>query len=401
MTTMKTAAPRQAPSHRLASQVSARVALLQSELARRDMIGLLIYASGTTESAGAVRYLLGWMPPSEVICWVPVDGDPVVVSNDKNAARAFALVLGGLADVIKTTDLIDSTAGVLAGVTRGTVSTAGFEEATSNRGKALGAILDKHDVVDGSPLVTSLRVHRTVVEQERQRAATVVADAMVQQAMRTAAIPGVTGMEIMAEVEYIGRRMGADRASCWLALGDRPAETYFQPFELAMSLTRQDRVQIGTTVMVEGYFSQVLRVGVFEEPTARLAEVSERLIDMQDSALGAMTPGSPLTVIGDVLESMIDELCPYSRPDDPFRFQSCHALGNSYSEPWSAPFLNADRDRAHDGESPAIEVHQTYEIHPNFTLPDLGHVCAGDVGLVTATGGEWISRTPRGILRLG
>jgi Xaa-Pro dipeptidase len=194
--------------------------------------------------------------------------------------------------------------------------------------------------------------------------------------------------------------MGADKASCWLAIGERPAETYMLGLELATSITPQDRVQIGTTVMLDGYFSQVLRIGVFSEPSARLQEVSEALISMQDEALAAMQPGNPVTDIGNALESAIDAFCPYKRADDPFRFQSCHAMGNSYSEPWSAPYLNADRDRSTDGKAPEIAPHQTYEIHPNFTLPDLGHVCAGDVGLVTPTGGQWMSRTPRGLLRI-
>jgi Xaa-Pro aminopeptidase len=41
-----------------------------------------------------------------------------------------------------------------------------------------------------------------------------------------------------------------------------------------------------------------------------------------------------------------------------------------------------------------------FEIHPNFTLPGIGHVCVGDVALVTASGGEWLTRYPRGLVVL-
>jgi len=37
-----------------------------------------------------------------------------------------------------------------------------------------------------------------------------------------------------------------------------------------------------------------------------------------------------------------------------------------------------------------------FEIHPNFTVPGLGHVCAGDVAVATARGGEWLTKFPRG-----
>jgi Xaa-Pro aminopeptidase len=40
------------------------------------------------------------------------------------------------------------------------------------------------------------------------------------------------------------------------------------------------------------------------------------------------------------------------------------------------------------------------EVHPNFTVPDLGHVCAGDMALVTASGAEWITAFPRGLVEL-
>lgn len=388
--------------HRLATQTPARLAGLRAALAGQGLAGLLIYARGETESAGAVRHLTGFMPNGESVCWIPASGEPVAICNDKNAARAWALVLRGKARVIKTADLIAATRGVVvSSLTAGDrIALAGFDEATRTRAGELHAVVAEHEAVDGAAIVTRLRSRPSRFEEDRLRAATRVADAMVQRCMQVAAFPGVTGLDIMSEVEYLGRRMGADRASCWLAIGERPAETYMQGFELATRVTPADRVQIGTTVMLDGYFSQVLRIGVLAEPAPRLVEVSRALIEMQDRVLEAMRPGRPVTEIGDVLEAMIDDFCPYARWEDPFRFQSCHAMGNSYSEPWSAPFLNPDRDRGRDGAAPAVAAHQAYEIHPNFTLPDLGHVCAGDVGLVTETGAEWISRTPRGLLRL-
>lgn len=388
----------------LAAPTTTRLTALRKELHPHQAAAYLAYATGAGESAGHIRYLTGWMPPtSEVLLLVPADGTPVLVSNDKNRARAFAQVLGEHIRVLKTTTLVDTFAQVLretlpAGAR---IATAGRYDLTLARDAELSAALSPYDTHDGDHVLTALRSHRTEHEADRARAAVRVADAMVQQAMRTAMIPGVTGADIMAEVEYTGRRLGAERATCWLAIGNRPAETYFELFELATSLTPDARVQIGTTVLVDGHFSQVLRIGAFKEPSARLTETAQALVAMQDAALAAMKPGRPVHEIGDVLETLIDDFCPYERAADPFRFQSCHAMGNSYSEPWSAPFLFADRDRSHDSASPAIEPHHIYEIHPNFTLPDLGHVCAGDVALVTEDGAQWISQTPRGILRLG
>jgi Xaa-Pro aminopeptidase len=59
--------------------------------------------------------------------------------------------------------------------------------------------------------------------------------------------------------------------------------------------------------------------------------------------------------------------------------------------------LSPDRDRSLDDDGPLIGENMIFEIHPNFTLPSLGHVCAGDVALVTDTGAEWLTRFPRGV----
>ncbi|HEY9290077.1 MAG TPA: M24 family metallopeptidase [Microlunatus sp.] len=398
----QTTLPGPMPMATLSDGTPERIAALQHQLRRLGVDGYLAYATGSGESSGTVRYLTGWMPStSEVLLYVPADGVPTLISADKNRARAFAGVVGNRCRVIKTGNLITSLAQLISELpSAAKIGCAGWCDLTVGRQNELTRTLAGHSTIDLEPVVTALRSRRSDLEVELHRAATEVADAMVARAMELAAEPDVTGTDIMAEVEVTGRRLGADRAGCWLALGSRPAETYFETFELAPRLERGDRLQIGTTVLWGGRFSQVLRIGVLGDPSAELVEMAEQLIEAQDAALDAMRIGEPVTGIGDALEARIDRLCPYPRAQDPFRFQSCHALGASYSEPWSAPFLAADRDPTSDHLAPLIEPNQTYEIHPNFTSADLGHVCAGDVAVVTPTGAEWMSHTPRGLLRI-
>lgn len=120
-------------------------------------------------------------------------------------------------------------------------------------------------------------------------------------AMNLAAVQGITGPDIMAEVEFLGRRLGADTAGCWLTIEERPKETYFELFELTEPVGLNSRVQIGATVCLDGYYSQVLRIGMFEEPSPRMKEVADALIAMQDAALARMVPGKPVSGIVDIL----------------------------------------------------------------------------------------------------
>ena len=187
----------------------------------------------------------------------------------------------------------------------------------------------------------------------------------------------------MVEVEACGRRLGADSAGLWLATGEAPPVTYFELFELNPTIGPRDRIQLGTTVQVEGYFAQCLRTGALGKPSRELLDVTARMVEMQDRALETLVPGRPLSRLGDVLEAGIDAVCPYERTADPFRFQSCHALGINYAEPSCAGVLDASRDKANDAQGPLVAENMVLEIHPNFTMPSLGHVCIGDMALVT------------------
>ncbi|MFD1774019.1 M24 family metallopeptidase [Paenibacillus rhizophilus] len=383
-----------------ANETARRMAILKASLAANGIAALVVYGNGAGESGGTVRYLTSWMPQnSDAILIVPAEGMPVLITSDKNRARGFIRFFSEDGQVVKTNNLFGTAKEALASaVPRGKfIAQAGEFDLTAGRAKEFRALLSPYEVADGNTILNKQRLERTPFEAEKHRKATALADKLVAHAMGIAAIKGVTGADIMADVEYFGRRLGADLSVCWIAIGERPAETMFELFELTETLGPDSRFQIGATICLDGYFSQVLRIGTFKEPSARLKETAAAIIAMQDAALAKMVPGTPVHAISDVLESMIDEYCPYTRATDPFRFQACHAMSCSYVDPGIAPFLYADRDKSFDLESPLVMENQVYEVHPNFTLPDLGHVVAGDVAVVGSDGASWASKFPRGI----
>jgi len=385
------------------NEISNRLARLQKALQARGNAALVVYADGTREGAGTIRYFTGWMPnASDAILIVPSQGTAVLLSENKNKARAFQQRFGGYGRVLKVTDLFGAAKRTLTEMlpNGAVLAYAGSADLMMTRSASFFDLFDTFEKVDGSDLVHSLRLERTTYELAKHRKATEVADKMVAHAMSVASVKGITGPEIMAEVEFIGRRLGADLSTCWLAIGECPAETYFELFELMEPINARSRIQIGTAVCLDGYFAQVLRMGVFEEPAPELQRVSEAILAMQDAALERMIPGAPVHTLVDALEEMIAETCPYTRATDPFRFQSIHGMSNNYSDPSVAPFLNADRNKAIDASSPLLRENMVFEIHPNFTMPGLGHVCHGDVAAIGENGAEWLSTTPRGILRL-
>ncbi|MBO9590694.1 Xaa-Pro peptidase family protein [Devosia sp.] len=348
-----------------------------------------------TRTSGNLGWFAGFSPIWAPSLLVLTADRATIIAPGKNEVRLFSTRVGAAFDVVGAgPDGIMATALELLGKCQW-VGTAGTDELPPRFVAQLAAALPQAVALDAE--LQALRLTRAPIETELHRRASAISDAMIERAFAYAAEPGATPAGLMAEVEHEGRRHGADVSRLWLSTGPKPPVTYFEMFELPETLERGDRVQLGTMVSYEGYFAQGLRIGSIGPADPALADAIARIEAIQDDALALMRPGRPAHEMGDLIESRIDAICPYTRESDPFRFQSCHGLGLDYSEPGLAAALAPQRDRSRDDHGPVLQPGMVFEIHPNFSLPELGHVCAGDVALVTETGAEWLTRFPRGV----
>jgi Xaa-Pro aminopeptidase len=332
---------------------------------------------------------------------LPAAGAPTVVTMGPHDTRLFRARAGWFGEIVaagRVDRYVDVVASAIAG--QGRVATLGVGELPGPQARSLADRLARCEVVAAEPAVDALRLHRHPEEVAMHRIAAGISDAMVATAMSAAVIEGMSGPRLMAEVEHTGRRLGAGTPSTWLAIGENPATTYMEAAELAGSIGPNDRVQLGTSLTYQGYFAQTLRIGIRGAANRRLREYAQILVDIQDAALAVMRPGAMLHEVVDAIEAGIDAHCPYERDGDPFRFQPCHGLGLNYAEPGMARDLDPRRERSLDADGVRLSENMVIEIHPNFTVPDLGHVCAGDMAVVTSTGGEWLSEFPRGLYEL-
>jgi Xaa-Pro aminopeptidase len=359
------------------------------------------------QSAGNVAHFTGYLPlTGTVLMALPVNGRPVVMTDGLNEWRMLSSRVAELAEVKLVGDFGTAVTATLKAYGLGgqiSIGTAGASELSLRTWRNIAAALDKGPA---SLVAVDRDIHRLREEVadhdlELHREASRISDAMIARAFELATEPGTTPARLMAEVEFAGRRLGAEMARLWLAVGPNPQFTSFEFFELAAGIEPGDRVQLGTTVCVEGHYSQGLRMAVLGPPSPALAAAVDRLLLIQDRVAAVMKPGLPAHAVSDLLETMIDESCPYGRDTDPFRFQSCHQLGLDYSDAALATALGASRDKSMDAEGPRLRAGQVIEVHPNYNLPGLGHVCAGDALAVTEDGGEWLTRYPRGLAILG
>jgi Xaa-Pro dipeptidase len=383
-----------------------RITAARALMAKAGVDLLLSYSHPRGQGGGGiVHYLAGWTPKGNgTVLLLPKEGQAIILSAGPNVTRVFSQRCGFFADARAygpNAPLNKLIADALAefGARKARIGVSG----TPYMAAPLKAAIDDmvgEQVYLGDPL-DALRMDRHEDDVAMHQRAADISVAMVKRVMQLAGKDDTTPADLMTEAEFTGRQLGADQSSIWLATGERPPTTYFELFELNDSIGPRDRIQLGATVSWEGHYGQCLRTGVRGGPTQAMQDCMKRLVEMQDRALATLAPGKPMQALVDTLEADIDAFCPYERAKDPFRFQSCHALGINYSEPSCVQAVNPERDRSKDGELPLLLENMIFEIHPNFTLPELGHVCIGDMARVTATGAEWITHLPRELIALG
>ena len=389
-----------------------RIERARAAMVAEDLDALIVFGSprmlgSRTKTAGYVQYLAGFAAkPTASTVVLPASGAAAVLAFGVHERREFSLRSAWLGEIVQAGEQRLHPEAALriltdAGIGKGArIGIIGLDELGRSAHEELAARFDGFRIVAAEGLLDRLRLTRAPEEIEMLRISARISDAMVAAAFAESARVGASGPSVMAEAEHTGRLLGADPANCWLSIGEAPPTTYYEFMELPARVTDRDRVQLGTTTAYEGYFGQCLRMGVRGRPSAELAAYADILIQIQDAALSAMRPGEPLHRVIDVIEDEYAAHAPFTRETDPFRFQSCHGLGLSYVEPGMARDLNPLRDRSLDDSGVRIEKGMVIEVHPNFTVPGLGCVVAGDMALVTDDGATWITESPRGIWEL-
>ncbi|MDB5531049.1 MAG: hypothetical protein JWR51_4152 [Devosia sp.] len=366
-------------------------------------IGVLMVYSHPRPGGGVLQYLSGWAAKAGTILLLPKEGRGIILSAGPNNTRVFNQRCSFFADAraygpnAPLAKLLGEGLAEL-GVAGGKIGVSGTPYMPASLKVSLDGLV-KDQVFLGDAL-DALRLVRHADEVAMHQRAADISVGMIERVMELARQSGTTPSDLMTGAEFTGRKLGADSASIWLATGEAPPTTYFELFELNETIGPKDRVQLGATTNYEGHFGQCLRTGIRGGISPVMQDAWARMVEMQDRALATLVPGAPMQNLVDTLEADIDAFCPYTRATDPFRFQSCHSLGINYSDPSYVQAVNPERDRSKDGELPLVAENMIFEIHPNFTIPGLGHICVGDMALVTATGARWITNTPREIVRL-
>ena len=199
------------------------------------------------------------------------------------------------------------------------------------------------------------------------------------------------GVEILAEMERVVRREGADHAKYWMASGAAPdwADSRLDLKAHERVLEDGDLMSSCSYVVYKGYWCHGQRTGTLGKPCSELADIYAGVREAQDAGLARMKPGAPIGEVGATIRDI-----GATHQFDMLGARFGHGIGLDYSE---QPVPLNDTNEA------TFEADMTVVVHSVFTLGGSGKmfVPLGDVCRITPDGPEFLMDFTRDLFLAG
>ncbi len=237
----------------------------------------------------------------------------------------------------------------------------------------------------GAPEIASLlRMVKTPDEIDRIRRACGVADACFDHVIRLIQ-PGVSELDINLDIEFFIRRQGLELAFPPIVVsGENSARPHGRASE--KKLERGDFVTMDFGAKVDGYCSDITRTVVVGKSTDRHHEVYNQVLKAQLAALEAMRPGARAADVDALARKVFDEIGMAKY----FGHGLGHGLGSEVH----------DTGRMSATSNDVLEVGQVWTVEPGLYIPEFGGVRIEDDVVVTESGVEILTKSPKELLSL-
>jgi Xaa-Pro dipeptidase len=364
-----------------------RLQRLRGMMAEQRLDGLLCY--GNPFRKDYLRYVHPAATPSPYgFCLLTPDSGTLFVEAPWDALPAAATVQ----EVVGARSAPGVAQAVAAKVRRlglgPRLGLAGGEVLESELYGALREHLGPTELVPASKMVMELRYVKDAVELDAIRRAAAIADEGWKTFVATCQ-PGVPQYEITARCEGRVRELGAEDNFMILSSGTR--DVYGMTPPSSRRLERGDSVLTEFTPQVDGYYAQLCRSLTVGPASAEQRQSFAIFKAAADAALAMIKPGVTAADVANTENAVFaaegyGEFCTaqYTRVRG-------HAMGLHFDE---EPMLWPDVDFP-------LRAGMVLIPHPNTYLPLAGYMVFGDSVLVTDTGCELITQTPRILFEAG
>lgn len=305
--------------------------------------------------------------------------DPNAVAIDRKARNVG--VIGDFASetlaILEENGLADKPVGVV-GIEN--MPTPFYEFLSSQFGDKLKRVPD---------IVARLRSVKSPAEVERMRLAAQLSDLGFETMIKVAR-PGMSGVELVAEMERAVRGAGADIVKYWMASGPAPdwadSRIDIKPHERELQVG--DLIAACSYVVYKGYWCHGQRTGTLKRPSEALNDIYNIAFESQEAGLAHMKAGTP---VGQVAAAIRETASSHDFQLDGGRVG--HGMGADYSE----------RPNLSESNEDLLEHGTTAVIHACFKLPGSGKmfIPLGDVCHVTPEGPEFLMEFQRTLFVAG
>jgi len=291
-----------------------RLAAADSLMREKGLSAMLIVGNGTigNKAFGCFRYFIDNRIYYHMQLFAAIPGEEPIVccgtqthllALNSRGVRDVRLVgddvLGGAIKILKEKNITSCRVGYCPEVTP-----AGWPG-------ALRRAFPELELVDVTEDIYALRTLKSDEEISAARAGAAAADKAYERLCSFAA-PGVSEMELAAELEYTMKKAGAEETYIALASGRFGDENDFPgsvhgASETGRSLLPGDCISVEMSPRWQGYWTQLVRTVCLGEPSEELRAAHEACLYAMKNAAAALKPGAAIRDIADIICRSINE----------------------------------------------------------------------------------------------
>ena len=234
-------------------------------------------------------------------------------------------------------------------------------------------------------LIESLSIIKDQDEISRIKKAVRIADKAFSEILAILK-PGMRENEVALALEYKMRSFGADNISfdTIIASGLRSSMPHGRASD--KKLRKGDFVTLDFGALYRGYASDITRTVVLGKATEKQKKIYQVVLNAQKSACKAVKPG----LACNRLDGLARDFIMKAGYGDYFGHGLGHGLG----------MLVHDRPTVSPQSNDVLEPGMVITIEPGIYIPNWGGVRIEDDVLVTATGGQILTKSPKDLLEL-
>lgn len=353
--------------------VAGRLPRLRAKLAAADLPALLV------TKLENVRYLTGFTGSAAVL--LVTREDALFVTDGRYRTQAEEQLGASRAQARVEIGLTASAQRELLAAAAREHPTVGLEEySVTWAQKREYADAFGVEIAPAGALVEGLRRVKDAGEVDRIRTACAIADDAFA-ALLPRLAEGVTERQFALELEFAMRERGASGTSFdpIIAAGPNGAKPHARPSDRAVA--RGEMVVCDFGCVVDGYCSDMTRTVWVGDPGADARRLFEVVLESQRAGRAAVAPDVACAAVDKASRDVIAD----AGWADAFSHSTGHGVGLEIHE---APRVaSTARDTLLEGDVVTVE--------PGVYLPGVGGVRIEDTVVVTATGAEPLTLTPR------